>query len=307
MFKYILYFSLLSPFLGLTQQQIKGVFSPPNSFKAIMLYHLSEGDANYVNYGTVNTKGEMQIVLDATVPKGLYRLVYALPQSEHNFEFIYTGTEDIVFNFDKNTGVEFIISKENQLLQSYSQQVILAQNKLVQLYTQPIIDTLTYRRYAQKIDSLQNSYEQLSNGTVASHFISASKPYAPSKIETATEYISNVKTHYFDAIDFNDPILQNSNFITDKLLEYILQIHFSKPPYLQDYQSNIDAVYQVLAFIKPSDKLKILNITREALISSGHNALSAYLTKTYLLPLAIQLNNTELIPTLEAFMRIALG
>ena len=40
MFRFLLYFSLLSPFLGLTQQQIKGVFSPKDSFKVVMLYQL---------------------------------------------------------------------------------------------------------------------------------------------------------------------------------------------------------------------------------------------------------------------------
>ena len=42
-------------------------------------------------------------------------------------------------------------------------------------------------------------------------------------------------------------------------------------------------------------------------MASGHDTLSVYLTKTYLLPLARQLNHTELIPTLEAFLRIAVG
>ena len=46
--------------------------------------------------------------------QGIYRLVYALPQADHNFEFIYDANEDVVFNFDMDSGVEFIDSKENQ-------------------------------------------------------------------------------------------------------------------------------------------------------------------------------------------------
>jgi|TARA_B110000967_G_scaffold42852_1_gene42926 thiol-disulfide isomerase/thioredoxin len=307
MFKYLLYFSLLSPFSGVSQQQIKGVFSPASEFKATMLYQLSAGNATYVSYGSVNADGEMQIDLGASVTAGLYKLVYALPQSEHNFEFIYTGTEAVEFNFDAETGVEFIKSKENQLLHAYTQSMAVAQNELVQLYAEPSMDSLIYMRRAQKMDSLQNSYEALSKGTIAAHFITASSPYIPTTVETANSYISNVKTHYFDAINFQEAVLQSSNFIVDKTLEYILRMHFSATPSFQEYQANIDAVNNALAGTDLSYQLTTLNTLREALITSEHNALAVYLTKTYVLLLAKQLNDTKLITSLDAFMRIAVG
>ena len=304
--KYLLYLSLLSPFLGAAQHQIKGVFSPANAFKATMLYHLTEGKTNYVSYGVVNTNGEMQIELEASAPAGMYRLVYALPQSENNFEFIYSG-KPVLFNFKNETGVEFTNSKENQLLQSYNQLMANAQNDFVQLYAQPTLDTLNYKLRVQKIDSLQNAYERLSKGTIAAHFISATKPYIPSKIETVSEYISNVKTKYFEAIDFKDPILQNSNFIIDKFLDYVFLMQFSETTSLQEYQSNIDEIYSTLATTDPFYKLTTLNALRELLETSGDADLAVYLTKNYVLPLVRQQNDTELITTLETFMRIALG
>lgn len=305
MSKYLLYLSLLSPFLGVAQQ-IKGVFSPANAFKTTILYHLSEGKTNYVSYGVVNTNGEMQIELEASAPAGMYRLVYALPQSENNFEFIYSG-KPVLFNFKNETGVEFTNSKENQLLQSYNQLMANAQNDFVQLYAQPTLDTLNYKLRVQKIDSLQNAYERLSKGTIAAHFISATKPYIPSKIETVSEYISNVKTKYFEAIDFKDPILQNSNFIIDKFLDYVFLMQFSETTSLQEYQSNIDEIYSTLATTDPFYKLTTLNALRELLETSGDADLAVYLTKNYVLPLVRQQNDTELITTLETFMRIALG
>lgn len=305
MSKYLLYLSLLSPFLGVAQQ-IKGVFSPANAFKTTILYHLSEGKTNYVSYGVVNTNGEMQIELEASAPAGMYRLVYALPQSENNFEFIYSG-KPVLFNFKNETGVEFTNSKENQLLQSYNQLMANAQNDFVQLYAQPTLDTLNYKLRVQKIDSLQNAYERLSKGTIAAHFISATKPYIPSKIETVSEYISNVKTKYFEAIDFKDPILQNSNFIIDKFLDYVFLMQFSETTSLQEYQSNIDEIYSTLATTDPFYKLTTLNALRELLETSGNADLAVYLTKNYVLPLVRQQNDTELITTLETFMRIALG
>ena len=307
MSKYLLYFSLIIPFLGSSQQQINGVFSPASEFKATMLYQLSAGNATYVSYGSVNAEGEMQIDLDASVPAGIYKLVYALPQSEHNFEFIYNGTEAVEFNFDAEIGVEFTNSKENQLLHGYTKSIAIAQNELVQLYAKPTMDTLAYKRQAQKIDSLQNSYEAQSKGTIAAHFITASKPYIPTKVETANTYISNVKAHYFEAINFQDTILQSSNFIVDKTLEYILRMHFSGTPSFQDYKTNIDAVNNALASTDLSYQLTTLNTLRESLITAGQDALSVYLTKTYVLPLAIQLNDTKLITSLETVLRIVIG
>ena len=307
MYKYLLYFSLIIPFFGSSQHQIKGVFSPASEFKVTMLYQLSAGNSTYVSYGSVNENGEMQIDLDASIPTGLYKLVYALPQSDHNFEFIYNGSESVEFIFDAESGVEFTKSKENQFIHGYTKSIAVAQNELVQLYAKPTIDTLAFRRHAQKMDSLQSSYEAQSKGTIAAHFITASKPYIPTSIETTNTYISNVKAHYFEAINFQDSILQSSNFIVDKTLEYILRMHVSGTPSFQDYQANIDAVNNALASTDLSYQLTTLNTLRESLITSGREALAVYLTKTYVLPLAIQLNDTELISSLDTFLRISVG
>ena len=307
MFKYLLYFSLISPILGVSQQQIKGVFFPATDYKSTILYRLSEGKSTYVSYGFVNPYGEIQIDLDASVPAGIYRLVYALPQSEFNFEFIYNGLESIEFKFNTETGVEFINSKENQLLYSYNSSIAIAQNELVQLYAQPKFDSLIYLRRAQKIDSLQNTFEEISNGTLASHFISANKSYIPARVEPVNSYVSNVKSNYFKAIDFQDPVLQGSNFIIDKLREYILKIHISSTPSFQDYQANIDMIFRVLETTDVNYQLTTLNILRDTILEAGYDSVALYLTKIYVLPLAKQLNDTELITSLEAVLRITLG
>ena len=307
MFKYLLYFSLIVPISGFSQHQIKGTFSPVTEFKATMLYQLSAGNVSYVSYGSVNENGEMQIDLDASISAGVYKLVYALPQADHNFEFIYNGKEDIIFNFDSTKGVEFINSKENQLFQSYSQTITTAQNELMQLYAQPNLDSINYRKRIQHIDSLQHSYETLSKGMIASHFIAASKPYIPSTVEASKTYIQNAKSHYFKAINFQDSILQSSNFIIDKSIDYIFGMHTSETPSFQDYTSNIDAVYQAFLSTKPAYQLTCLNTLKDLLIKSQQEALAVYLTKTYTLPLAIQLNATELTASLQTFLQVAIG
>ena len=305
MFKRLLLFSLIVPILGFSQHRIQGTFSPATDFKATMLYQLSAGNATYTSYGSVNEQGVVQIDLDTSIPAGVYKLVYALPQSDHNFEFIYNGKEDVVFNFDRTTGVKFINSRENQLFQSYKQTIFAAQKELIQFYAQKTVDSVKYRNHLQHIDSLQNSYEILSKGMIASHFILASKPYIPSEVLTTKAYIENAKSHYFKSMNFQDTILQSSNFIIDKSIDYIFGMHASKTPSFQDYTSNIDVVCQAFSYTKPAYQLISLNTLKEFLIKSQQETLAVYLTENYLLPLAIKLKETEQMLSLQTFLRVA--
>ena len=307
MFKYLLYFSLIVPFSGHSQHQIMGTFSPATDFKTTMLYQLSAGNSFYKSYGAVNALGHMQIDLDTSVPPGMYKLVYALPQSDHNFEFIYNGKEDIIFNFDRINGVEFINSKENQVFQAYTKSIKAAQYKFMELYAQPTIDPLPYKKRAHHIDSLQQSFETLSKGMIASHFIMASKPYMPNSVETAKTYMLNAKSHYFKPINFKDTILQSSNFIIDKSIDYILGMHASKTPTFEDYKANIDTVYQAFSSTPPSYQLTSFSTLNDILIESKQEALAVYFTKTYALPLATQLKAIEIQASMETFLRVAIG
>ena len=307
MFKQLFYFSVILPILGFSQHQLKGVFSPANEFKATMLYHLSEGNATYMSYGTVNPQGEMKIELDASAPSGIYKLVYALPQADHNFEFIYDANEDVVFNFNPDSGVTFINSKENQLFHSYTQAINNAQKELLQMYAKPSMKSRVYKRRSQKVDSIQKRYTLLSKGTIAARFINASQPYIAAKVESADLFTKNVKTHYFDAIDFKDQLLQSSNFLIDKSIDYILRMHTSATPLLQDYKANIDEVSKQFSSTEPSFQLTSLVALNDLLIESQQESLALYLTKTFLLPIAIQLKDTEQITNSEDFMRIAIG
>ena len=45
----------------------------------------------------------------------MYRIVYALPQEENNFDIIYNAKENIELSFDQEIGVNFIKSIENNL------------------------------------------------------------------------------------------------------------------------------------------------------------------------------------------------
>jgi thiol-disulfide isomerase/thioredoxin len=108
-------------------------------------------------------------------------------------------------------------------------------------------------------------------------------------------------------MNFQDTILQSSNFLIDKSIDYILGMHTSETPSFQQYTANIDAVYQAFSNTNLAYQLISLNTLKELLIKSQQEALAVYLTKTYVLPLAIELSATELMLSLQTFLRAAVG
>ena len=64
-------------------------------------------------------EGHVVFKLNEKATKGIYKLVYAVPQNEYNFDLIYNGKEDIELKFNLNDGAIFLKSSENILLFSY--------------------------------------------------------------------------------------------------------------------------------------------------------------------------------------------
>ena len=114
--KRLLLIALLLPSLLLAQHTIKGVFSPAKDFNFALLYKVTPTLSDYVSNAEIQEDGSFEFKLDSTNTKGMYRLVYAVPQEDYNFDIIYNGKEDIELIFNSETGVEFIKSSENKLL-----------------------------------------------------------------------------------------------------------------------------------------------------------------------------------------------
>ena len=115
LFRIIALFVLLPNFL-LAQHTISGVFSPAKDYKVALLYKVTPTVSEYVSNAEVQKDGSFQFNLDSAAASGMYRIVYAVPQEDYNFDVIYNGKEDIVLSFNAETGVDFKSSSENKLL-----------------------------------------------------------------------------------------------------------------------------------------------------------------------------------------------
>jgi hypothetical protein len=141
----------LLPLVTVAQHTIKGNFSPAEDYKWAVLYKVSPTDLSYKTDTKIDEEGNFTLQLDATITKGMYRLVYAVPQDVFNFDIIYNGEEDIVLNFNRDKGLEFLISEENLLLASYEKEMRAVQSQIAK----------RYKEGYDKVEAMFNTLEEL--------------------------------------------------------------------------------------------------------------------------------------------------
>ena len=93
----IIVLSLLLPSILLGQNTIKGTFSPAEDYNVALLYKVTPTLSEYITNSEVKANGTFEFNLDSTATKGMYRVVYAVPQEDYNFDVIYTFGFTILF------------------------------------------------------------------------------------------------------------------------------------------------------------------------------------------------------------------
>lgn len=217
------FLSLVTLLIALTSQSqhtISGTFSPAEDYTWLIAYHLKPGTQQYVA-DTAIKDGKFELSIPENSPVGTYRLVYAVPQAEFNFDILYTGKEDLKLSFDAEEGVEFTGSNENKLFSTYFREIQEAESRLISFYTSGFTDKKEFNKITENYMAIQNSFMERSANLMVLDFVTANKPYIPSKYESIQQYVKNRKEHYFDELDLNNPVLQASSFLTDKVGNYI--------------------------------------------------------------------------------------
>ena len=63
---------------------------------------------------------------------------------------------------------------------------------------------------------------------MANNFIVASKRYySKDLIKNPNDYLTTIKTHYFDNVDFDNPVLKKSSLIIDRVMDYVFYLNTS--------------------------------------------------------------------------------
>ncbi|MBJ6368234.1 TlpA family protein disulfide reductase [Snuella sedimenti] len=299
--------ALLLPSILLGQYTIKGVFSPAEEYKVALLYKVTPQVSNYVANAKVGPDGSFEFKMDSTAIKGIYRVVYAIPQEEYNFDVIYNGKENIALTFNSEIGVKFQSSVENKSLASYTNSMSMITHSIGKFYREQSKDTLALISIFKTQRETQGHYEAVTKGMIAWHFIKANTPYIPNAYEDVATYTDNLKTHYFDHVDFNNEVLQSSSFLIERMLNYVFGMSTEGLDETANYISNIDVFCKVIEQTDPEIKRSLLVELWQQMVDLNEESVANYIAETYLMDLAVLLNDQELLHALLLYKDISIG
>ena len=305
--KRILFLIALLPSILLAQNTIKGKFSPAKDYNFALLYKVKPTLSDYVSNAEIQEDGSFEFKLDSTNTKGMYRLVYGVPQEDYNFDIIYNGKEDIELTFNSETGVEFKKSTENKLIASYTNSMSMVTQSIGNYFSQESKDTIALKAIFKTQKETQENFENATKDTIALEFIKANKPYIPQQVQDVKTYINNLKTHYFDHVDFNNKTLQSSNFLEERMPNYVFGMSSDSKDELENYKENIDVVYSYMKDAPNEVQRILLFDVWQQMSDLGFESIANYIAENYLMDIAVSLNDQELLHALILYKNISKG
>jgi len=226
----LLIFLFVNSFLH-AQYVVQGELQRHQNYPWMILYGLEDGQQNYIAYDSIK-KGRFSIAIPNQQGPGMYRLVYDV-KNQASIDFIFDN-ENIELIFDPlkaEESVQFTESENNKIYQNYLKLTQGIQEELdsIQARFFQIKDNSLAKQYnlkRQQLIALQKEFETTTKGKIAQHFIKASAKYYEKELfPSPSDYVASIKTHYFDAIDFNDKVLLNSTFIHDRINVFIFYLN----------------------------------------------------------------------------------
>lgn len=262
MIKKLLPILILISTISYAQYTVKGSMSPQIKTDWLILYKLEGTKQVFVNNTTIKTDSviisgnkqavsSFEIKLPSSAKPGTYRATYKL-EGAGFVDFVF-NQEDVSFIFNPEypqQSIAFAASSENKLFADYMSDISIVQQKLdsiqVAVLQNPELDLKEdYKKTLQKVDSVQTDFEQKTEGKYIAPFVKASARSNPSEILTSVNtYLDNIKSTYFDRLDFSNKTLVNSAFLTNRVLDYIFYINFSEDEKQQQtlHKSSIETV-----------------------------------------------------------------
>ena len=286
-------------------QSVKGTFSPAEDFSYAFLYQATPDGANYVNRGQLDSKGNFEIPLDSTVAPGIYKIVYAIPPEENNFDFIYDGKETVAFNFSYEKGVEFTESEENKLWNSYLNSMEMVNQTISNYYSKDNTDEEGFNTIFKVVKDTQLAYEESANGRLVSAFITANRPYIPSTYENISTYSNNLKSHFLSQIDFSNYLLQSSSFLVDRVTGYVFNM--VENPSNETYKKHVDDVANTISDYDLAIKANLIEILWQRFVTLENHELANYITDKHLLELANKTENKVLAEMITSYKNTSVG
>lgn len=303
--KKIIFALLIIPVLSFSQHNINGTFSPAKDYTYAFLYEATPDGANYVERAKLDSLGNFLLALDAIAKPGIYKIVYAIPPEENNFDLVYNGKENVTFTFSLDDGVNFTESSENKLWDSYLNSMDIVNQTISNFYTKGGTDKDAFNSIFKTLKETQASYEDLAKGKLVEAFIKANKPYTPVAYEDLSTYSKNLKANFFKNIDFNDPFLQSSSLITDRISGFIFGMSAATDN--DTYKKHIDIVASAIKSTDTKIQSPLLELLWQEFKRRENHDMANYISKNYLLAIAKSTENKILEQQLLSYKNTSVG
>jgi thiol-disulfide isomerase/thioredoxin len=288
-----------------SQHTINGTFSPASDYTYAFLYHATPTGSDYVDRARIDTEGHFTIPLDSSIIAGIYKIVYALPPEENNFDLIYNGKESISLDFSADKGLEFTDSNENKLWSSYTNSIDMVNRTISNYYTQESTDKKAFHDIFKTLKDTQSAFEEASKGTLAATFIKANTPYIPESYEDVSTYSKNLKQSFLAHVDFSDHLLQSSDFLIDRVMAYIFGMTISTSD--EAYKADIDDVMNSIGDGNTELKTILLEMVWSRFKNMDNTEVANYISDKYLMALSKTTNYQALTDRLIAYQNNAIG
>lgn len=295
----------LIPLLAIGQHELKGTFSPAEDFTYAFLYKMNPKEPEFIANAKLDSLGTFSITLDENAKPGIYKIIYAVPPEENNFDFIYNGKEDVKLTFSLDEGVSFTESLENKQWASYLNSMEVINSTINNYYTQNGTDKKAFKDIFKTLEDTQRGYENSAEGMLAKTFIKANKPYIPESYEDLKTYSEHFKANYFAHTDFDDPLLQSSSFITDRVNGFIFGL--SEHTDIDTYKSHLSILSKALDGSNLDTKSTLLEMLWQTFVDKGNETMANHIAESYLIDIASDENDLDLLQRLVTYKNTSLG
>lgn len=298
-----------------TQITVKGTFEPVENYTWVILYRIAGAQQRYVaNTGLKD--GKFTIKMPENSIQGMYRLTYDLNNNGY-VDFIFNN-KDVALTFDpKNpaNSLKFTASDENIIFKSYLKAITKNQNKLDSLqFTYFKSESknkaaISYLAAYKNLEQTQATYAEKSSATISESFIYALQKYnAPEIIETAQEYMNSSKEHFFDYIDFKNPLLINSTIITKKVVNYVFYLNSSDDDQMQQalYKKSVIDVFDKIQE-QPKLQAELLTTLMYGFVQMQNIPLVDHLMENYYRKLPPTAQDSQVIDDIAIQTKTAIG
>lgn len=303
--KKIVFILFIIPLLAISQHTISGTFSPAENYTLAFLYHATPDGANYIERAQLDSLGNFTIPMKANAAKGVYKIVYAVPPEENNFDIIYNGKEDVKLTFSLEKGVEFTESSENKLWSSYLNSIDMVNQTISSYFTKGSTDKKAFNSIFETLKETQISYENLAKDKLVDAFIKANKPYIPLAYEDLTTYSKNLKANFFKNVDFNDNLLRSSSVISDRVSGFVFGLSADTDD--NTYKTHVDIVANAVKNNDAKIQTPVLELLWQEFKRRENHNLANYISENYLLALAKTTDNKILEQQLTSYKNTSVG